>query len=155
MNDYVFTGLTGSDGLFTFNFFCESIISSLHTLHHVMEDGGRSMPEKVSQLPASLAEIGSNLLEDYGKNQLDLSRFKEELLKFYSLAFEANDEVAPVVAQSDHTLQYYYYVYVQGINLFFPNILESLLRDLPDQKAAAPFLDEISREFAAISAPRR
>ena len=36
MESTVFTNLRGSEGALTFNFFCESLITSLHTLTHVM-----------------------------------------------------------------------------------------------------------------------
>ena len=35
---YIYENPTGSEGLFTFNFFCESVTGALHTLIHVMED---------------------------------------------------------------------------------------------------------------------
>ena len=38
MDNHMITNLTGSDGYFTFNFFCESIVSSLHTVLHLMEE---------------------------------------------------------------------------------------------------------------------
>ena len=61
--------------------------------------------------------MGSHLLEDYGKNELHLDRFKQELLDFYDLAFTVNDELAPMILKGDDGLQYYYYVYMQGVNL--------------------------------------
>ncbi len=153
MDAYTFTNLTGSEGLFTFNFFCESLISSLHTLHHIMEDNHVSLPQKANALSDSLAEMGSNLLQDYSENKLDLNRFKQELLDFYDLAFSVNDETAPLILNGDHTLQYYYYVYMQGVNLFYPNMMQSILRDLPADADPKPFIDEISAAFANLSAP--
>ena len=47
MNNHMITNLTGSDGYFTFNFFCESIVSSLHTVIHLMEDEQITAPEKL------------------------------------------------------------------------------------------------------------
>lgn len=152
MTAHMFTDLTGTDGLFTFNFFCESLVSSLHTLSHILEDAGTAVPEKARDIPDMLAEMGSNLLQDYSENKLDLDRFKRELLEFYDLAFAANDEFAPIVLQGDQTLQYYYYVYMQGVNLFFPNMLQGILRDLPSGADAQPFMEEISRDFANLSA---
>lgn len=154
MTTYTFTGLTGSDGLLTFNFFCESLVGALHTLHHVLEDNGAEMPEKASGLPKALADMGSHLLEDYGKNELHLDRFKQELLAFYELAFTVNDELAPIILKGDDGLQYYYYVYMQGVNLFFPNILEGILRDLPEGTDPQPFITDISRSFAVLSSPQ-
>ena len=106
MDAYTFTNLTGSEGLFTFNFFCESLIGSLHTLHHSMEENNMTLPQKANELSDSLAEMGSNLLQDYSENKLDGSRFKQELLDFYDLAFSLNDEVAPLILKGDHALQY-------------------------------------------------
>ena len=151
MNAYTFNNLTGSEGLFTFNFFCESLISSLHTLHHLMEDKKIQLPQKANELSDALAEMGSNLLQDYSENTLNLSRFKQELLDFYDLAFSVNDEIAPIILQGDHTLQYYYYVYMQGVNLFYPNMMQGILRDLPKDADPKPFIDEISAAFAALS----
>lgn len=151
MNAYTFSNLTGSEGLFTFNFFCESLISSLHTLHHLMEDKKVPLPQKANELSDALAEMGSNLLQDYSENTLNLSRFKQELLDFYDLAFSVNDEIAPIILKGDHTLQYYYYVYMQGVNLFYPNMMQGILRDLPNDADPKPFIDEISAAFAALS----
>lgn len=151
---YTFAGLTGSDGLLTFNFFCESLISSLHTLHHMMEDAGTEMPENASKLPDTLAEMGSHLLQDYSENELHLDRFKQELLAFYDQAFTLNDELAPIILKGSSSLQYYYYVYMQGVNLFFPNILEGILRDLPEGTDTQPFIHDISSSFAVLSSPK-
>lgn len=155
MATYTFSGLTGSDGLLTFNFFCESLISALHTLHHMMEEEGTAMPEKASKLPDALAQIGSGLLQDYSQNELHLDRFKKELLSFYEQAFTLNDELAPIIWKGDNHLQYYYYVYMQGVNLFFPNVMEGILRDLPQDADAQPFIDDMSSSFAAISSPNQ
>lgn len=153
MDAYTFTNLTGSEGLFTFNFFCESLIGSLHTLHHSMEENNMTLPQKTNELSDSLAEMGSNLLQDYSENKLDGSRFKQELLDFYDLAFSLNNEVAPLILKGDHALQYYYYVYMQGVNLFYPNMMQGILRDLPADTDPKPFIDEISTAFAKLSSP--
>ena len=61
----------------------------------------------VVELGKALADMGSHLLEDYGKNELHLDRFKQELLDFYDLAFTVNDELAPMILKGDDGLQYY------------------------------------------------
>lgn len=155
MDTYVFTNLIGSEGLFTFNFFCESLIGSLHTLHHIMEDKKMKLPPQANELSDALAEMGSNLLQDYSENKLDLHRFKQELLDFYELAFAVNDEVAPLILKGDHTLQYYYYVYMQGVNLFYPNIMQSILRDVPANADFKSCMDEIAAAFAALTTPKQ
>ena len=50
MESTVFTNLRGSEGALTFNFFCESLITSLHTLTHVMEDAGLAVPDNVGEI---------------------------------------------------------------------------------------------------------
>ena len=50
MESTVFTNLRGSEGALTFNFFCESLITSLHTLTHVMEDAGIAVPDNVGDV---------------------------------------------------------------------------------------------------------
>lgn len=50
MESTVFTNLRGSEGALTFNFFCESLITSLHTLTHVMEDAGLAVPDNVGDI---------------------------------------------------------------------------------------------------------
>ena len=67
MTTYTFTGLTGSDGLLTFNFFCESLVGALHTLHHVLEDNGAEMPEKAAGLPKALADMAPIFWRTTGK----------------------------------------------------------------------------------------
>ncbi|MCH4167388.1 MAG: hypothetical protein LKF74_02895 [Megasphaera sp.] len=145
------TGLTGLEGLFTFNFFCESLVSSLHTLLHLMEDEKVEIPPKTAELPNQLAEMGSNLLEDYNKDTLDLNRIHQEILDFYELAFHVNDEMAPHLMNSCEDLQYYYSIYLQGINLLFPNIIHGLAHDFPKDVSPVPFMEEISRDFAKIA----
>ncbi len=145
--------LSGTDGLFTFNFFCESIISTIHTLEHILEHENKSLPENALKLTQALASMGEHLLQDYSENQLSLNRFKDELLNFYSLAFTVHDEITALISGNNHQLQYYYYIYMQGVNLFFPNILQSMQRDLPDTTATRAFIGEITRDFAALSFP--
>ena len=72
MNNHMITNLTGSDGYFTFNFFCESIVSSLHTVIHLMEDEQITAPEKLSELPGLLAKIGEDLTQGYEKQKIDM-----------------------------------------------------------------------------------
>lgn len=50
MESTVFTNLKGSEGALTFNFFCESLITSLHTLTHIMEDEGLTVPDNLSDV---------------------------------------------------------------------------------------------------------
>ena len=55
-----------------------------------------------------------------------------------------------MILKGDDGLQYYYYVYMQGVNLFFPNILESILRDLPegtDPQPLSPIFPAASPSF--------
>ena len=44
---YIYENPTGSEGLFTFNFFCESVTGALHTLIHVMEDHELEAPNRL------------------------------------------------------------------------------------------------------------
>lgn len=145
------THIHGTDGLFTFNFFCESLLGALHSLGHVMEDNHLTMPEKAQQLPADLAEMGTHLLEDYSQESLDLGRIKQEILDFYDLAFSVNDDMAGLILKGDDTLQYYYYVYMQGINLFYPNFLQSLMHDIPPEEHPEAFADALNKGFASLS----
>ena len=123
MESTVFTNLRGSEGALTFNFFCESLITSLHTLTHVMED--------------------------YQRGELDLGRFKDEILDFYDLNFAVNDALALAIMSHDD-LQYYYYVYMQGLYIFFPNMMEAFNADINDAKII-PFLDELANEFRQLA----
>lgn len=141
----------GTDGLFTFNFFCESLIGALHSLIHVMEDNHLTMPDKTADIPTALAEMGTNLLTDYGQESLDLPRIQQEILDFYDLAFTVNDALAPLVMQGNDTLQYYYYVYMQGINLFYPNFLQSIVHDIPDEDHPDAFVQAMNQGFASLS----
>ena len=47
---------------------------------------------------------------------------------------------------SHDDLQYYYYVYMQGLYIFFPNMMEAFNADIDDAKII-PFLDELANEF--------
>lgn len=145
------THIHGTDGLFTFNFFCESLIGALHSLVHVMEDNDLTMPDTAGQIPEALAQLGTNLLSDYGHESLDLRRIQQEILDFYDLAFTVNDALAPLVLKGNDTLQYYYYVYMQGINLFYPNFLQSLVHDIPDEENPQAFAASLNQGFASLS----
>ena len=69
---YIYENPTGSEGLFTFNFFCESVTGALHTLIHVMEDHELEAPDSLSEIPERLAQIGIAFSEDYASHKLDL-----------------------------------------------------------------------------------
>lgn len=140
-------GLTGAEGLLTFNFFCESLISSLHTLFHLMEDNHLDIPEKAGDLPDTLAELGTNLLKDYGEDELDLERIQQEILDFYDLAFSVNDDMAPIILKGNEDLHYYYSIYTQGINLMLSDLIHSLAHDFPSGMDPLPFINEISHNF--------
>ena len=140
MESTVFTNLRGSEGALTFNFFCESLITSLHTLTHVMEDAGIAVPDNVGDVADALGEMGSHLMEDYQRGELDLGRFKDEILDF---------ALASAIMSHDD-LQYYYYVYMQGLYIFFPNMMEAFNADIEDEKII-PFLDELANEFRQLA----
>ena len=135
MESTVFTNLRGSEGALTFNFFCESLITSLHTLTHVMEDAGIAVPDNVGDVADALGEMGS--------------RFKDEILDFYDLNFAVNDALTSAIMSHDD-LQYYYYVYMQGLYIFFPNMMEAFNADIEDEKII-PFLDELANEFRQLA----
>ena len=80
MESTVFTNLKGSEGALTFNFFCESLITSLHTLTHIMEDEGLTVPDNLSDVADALSEMGGHLMDDYARGELDVDRFKNEIL---------------------------------------------------------------------------
>ena len=149
MESTVFTNLRGSEGALTFNFFCESLSTSLHTLTHVMEDAGLAVPDNVGDIADALGEMGSHLMEDYQRGELDLGRFKDEILDFYDLNFAVNDALALAIMSHDD-LQYYYYVYMQGLYIFFPNMMEAFNADIDDAKII-PFLDELANEFRQLA----
>lgn len=149
MESTVFTNLKGSEGALTFNFFCESLITSLHTLTHIMEDEGLTVPDNVADVADALSEMGGHLMEDYQQGELDLNRFKNEILDFYELNFAVNDALASVIMSHDD-LQYYYYIYMQGLYIFFPNMMEAFNADIDDE-AIGPFLDQLIIEFEQLS----
>ena len=148
---YIYENPTGSEGLFTFNFFCESVTGALHTLIHVMEDHELEAPDSLSEIPEHLAQIGIAFSEDYASHKLDLGRFKEDILSFYDLAFTSNDQLAPLVIGAPEEVTYYYLVYSQGINLMFTNLLQSIVRDLPDSANPQSFIQNIMHDFYSLS----
>lgn len=93
--------------------------------------------------------MGSHLMEDYQRGELDLGRFKDEILDFYDLNFAVNDALASAIMSHDD-LQYYYYVYMQGLYIFFPNMMEAFNADIDDAKII-PFLDELANEFRQLA----
>ena len=82
MESTVFTNLRGSEGALTFNFFCESIVSSLHTVLHLMEEEQIPAPEKLSKLPELLAKTGEDLTQGYEKQEIDMDLLKDNILDF-------------------------------------------------------------------------
>ena len=93
--------------------------------------------------------MGSHLMDDYRAGSLDLGRFKDELLDFYDLNFTISDALAHVVANHDD-LQYYYYIYMQGMYIFFPNMLEAFSADIDDENLT-PFLNDLAEEFRSLA----
>ena len=87
---YIYENPTGSEGLFTFNFFCESVTGALHTLIHVMEDHELEAPDSLSEIPERLAQIGIAFSEDYASHKLDLGRFKSSLFTTLPLPVTTN-----------------------------------------------------------------
>jgi hypothetical protein len=144
----------GTEGLFTFNFFCESIIGAMHTLHHVMEEASVEEPKDFFQLADAFSDIGKNLLTDYEQKQLDMDRIKKEIFDFYTLSYKINDELTPIVAKGDNKIQYYYFVFEQGLKVMFPALWDNLVDDLPEEADAemAPFIENMMAEFAELAA---
>lgn len=149
MESTVFTNLKGSEGALTFNFFCESLITSLHTLTHIMEDEGLTVPDNLADVTDALSEMGGHLMDDYARGELDLDRFKNEILDFYDLNFAVNDALSATIMSYDD-LQYYYYIYMQGLYIFFPNMMEAFHADIDDDNVAS-VLNQLIAEFEQLS----
>lgn len=149
MKNYIFTELHGSEGALTFNFFCESVITAFHTLLHVMDDANLDLPEKAADIPDALASMGGNLMDDYRQEHLDLGRFKNEILDFYDLAFAVSDELAQEIIKEED-VQYHYYIYMQGLYLFFPNMIQSFSADI-DDKRLLDFIKDMTSEFNQLA----
>ena len=161
MESTVFTNLKGSEGALTFNFFCESLITSLHTLTHIMEDEGLTVPDNLSDVADALSEMGGHLMDDYARGELDVDRFiskiifriffffKNEILDFYDLNFAVNDALSSTIMSHDD-LQYYYYIYMQGLYIFFPNMMEAFRADIDDDNIV-PVLNQLIAEFEQLS----
>lgn len=147
MDNHMITNLTGSDGYFTFNFFCESIVSSLHTVLHLMEEEQIPAPEKLSKLPELLAKTGEDLTQGYEKQKIDMDLLKDNILDFYDAAFAANDELAPLILKGSDHLRYYYYVYAQGVNIMLRTLLENIIRDIPESIDPRPYITDIMTDF--------
>ena len=114
-----------------------------------MEDAGIAVPDNIGDVADALGEMGSHLMKDYQRGELDLGRFKDEILDFYDLNFAVNDALASAIMSHDD-LQYYYYVYMQGLYIFFPNMMEAFNADIEDEKII-PFLDELANEFRQLA----
>ena len=136
-------------GALTFNFFCESLITSLHTLTHIMEDEGLTVPDNLADVTDALSEMGGHLMDDYARGELDLDRFKNEILDFYDLNFAVNDALSATIMSHDD-LQYYYYIYMQGLYIFFPNMMEAFHADIDDDNVAS-VLNQLIAEFEQLS----
>ena len=146
-----FENVTETEGMFTYNFFCESLIGSMHNLLHAMEHEKADPPDKLGLLPELLTQIGTDLMNDYGQQTLDIDRIKNQLLKFYTTAFEVNEAMVPVISRGGDEVRYYYFVFEQGIKLMFTNLMENILDDLPQEVDTEPIMREIMGEFATIA----
>ena len=147
----IYTNVTQTEGMFTYNFFCESLIGSMHNLLHAMEHAKADPPEKLGLLPEMLTQIGTNLMDDYGQEKLDLDRLKNQLLEFYSTAFEVNEAMVPIITRGSDEMRYYYFVFEQGIKLMFTNLFENVLDDLPEGTDTDSIMGSLMQEFARIS----
>ena len=143
--------IAGTRGLFTFNFFCESIITALHTLLHMLEHAEIPAPEELSKVPKTLSDFGMALQEDYDQKAVNLCRIKEDILRFYKAAFKANDKLVPLLPTENNEIFYYYLLYTEGVNLLFANFMYSLCSDFPDNEDMTPAIAEIRQAFLAVS----
>ena len=151
MENHVIKGLTGSEGILTFNFFCESIIGSMHNLLHTMEHESIDPPKNLSQLPEKLSKIGTDLMADYSQQTIDLDRLKNQLLDFYAVAFDSSDTLCEQIGKGNDEMKYFYFVFEQGIKLLFPNLMDNIVSDLPDHINKGALMREMMQAFAAAA----
>ena len=93
--------------------------------------------------------MGGHLMDDYARGELDVDRFKNEILDFYDLNFAVNDALSSTIMSHDD-LQYYYYIYMQGLYIFFPNMMEAFRADIDDDNIV-PVLNQLIAEFEQLS----
>lgn len=144
------THIHDSQGLFTFNFFCESLIGALHSLSHALEEHHDVLPQNAEALCHALTETGIHLFDDYSSQSLTLSRIEEDVLLIYKLSMALHDDLLPLAEKSHDEVQYYYLVYLQGMNLFYPNFLRSLMQDIPLEENPDAFADELDKKISEL-----
>ena len=149
MDNYVIENLTGTEGMFTYNFFCESLLGAIHSLLHAMSHDEAEPPEQMGQLPDMLSQIGTNLMDDYGHQRIDLGRLKNQLIEFYDAAFAVNEAMVPIVTKGSDETQYYYFIFEQGLKLMFTSLMENIMEDMPEGIDTDQLMAEIMKDFAA------
>lgn len=132
MNKHLYQNLKGTDGLFTYHFFCEAILGNLHSLMHSMEHSEIAPPDSLGGLPQHLSQIGMDLMDDYKEEKLDFDRLKTQLDDLFEFFYVVDEDLEPLMDDGNDEMKYYYFLLHQGLRLVFPNILENCVADLPD-----------------------
>jgi hypothetical protein len=142
MNKHFYENTTGTEGLFTFNFFCEALIGSMQTMSHLMEHEKIEPPYQLAELQEELANIGIGLMEDYQKKVLDMDRVKGQMISITTMAYDVEENLVPLLRKSSDQIRYYYYVFVQGTKLLYPCLMEKLVEDLPEGADISDLVDK-------------
>ena len=122
--------LHGIEGLLTYNFFCESLLTALHTVAHVMEDNHMDIPDELEPVIESFAELGASMSQWYEQQELPVTIFKE---KFFHL--------------TKQKLFYYYAIFSQGMTLIADAVFERMHYDCEDQQQSAPEIEALYEHY--------
>ena len=88
-------------------------------------------------------------MEDYQRGELDLGRFKDESSILRPQLRRQRRPASAIMSHDD--LQYYYYVYMQGLYIFFPQHDGSLQRRHRRRKKSFPSLTNRRQNFAQLA----
>lgn len=138
--------LHGIEGLLTYNFFCESLLTALHTVAHVMEDNHMDIPDELEPVIESFAELGASMSRWYEQQELPVTIFKEKFFHLTKCTFILDKAMAPLV-KDNQKLFYYYAIFSQGMTLIADAVFERMHYDCEDQQQSAPEIEALYEHY--------
>lgn len=146
MNTHESLALHGIEGLLTYNFFCESLITALHTAVHAMEDEGMDITKETTPIVENLADLGATMSKWYENQEIPLSVFKDKFFHLMKMSFDLDKVLSPLL--QGHEMAFYYYsIFFQGMSLLANDVFERMHYDCAEDADAEATLDELYSQY--------
>lgn len=139
--------LHGIEGLLTYNFFCESLLTALHTVVHVIEeDNHMDSPDEIELVIKSFVELGASMSQWYEQQELPVAIFREKFFHLTKCTLALDKAMTPLV-KDNQKLFYYYAIFSQGMTLIADAVFERMHYDCEDQQQSAPEIEALYENY--------